>query len=150
MAAFKALAFLALLTTDTVLAQTGADILNYVDPLIGTVNGGHVFPGASLPFGMAKAVADVDGERQGGFASDGSNVTGFSHMHDSGTGGVSACPVFSLASHAACDIWPVHVMTCNQNYNSLIFRYELTILCLTIPLFPSATLRLVYHAYAAS
>lgn len=24
----------------------------YIDPLIGSVNGGHVFPGASLPFGM--------------------------------------------------------------------------------------------------
>jgi len=39
---------------------------------------------------MAKAVADVDGDKEGGFASDHSNVTGFSHMHDSGTGGVSA------------------------------------------------------------
>jgi len=48
----------------------------YVDPLIGTVNGGHVFPGATLPFGMAKAVADVNGEDQGGFASDNSGITG--------------------------------------------------------------------------
>ena len=31
---------------------------------------GHVFPGATLPFGMAKAVADVNTELQGGFASD--------------------------------------------------------------------------------
>ena len=69
--------------------QSGSDILRFVDPLIGTVNGGHVFPGATLPFGMAKAVADVNGEDQGGFASDGSNITGFSHLHDSGTGGVS-------------------------------------------------------------
>lgn len=35
---------------------------------------------------MAKAVADVDGENQGGFGSDGSRVVGFSSMHDSGTG----------------------------------------------------------------
>jgi putative alpha-1,2-mannosidase len=70
-------------------AQSGANILPFVHPLIGTVNGGHVFPGASLPFSMAKAVADVNGEDQGGFASDGSNIIGFSHMHDSGTGGVS-------------------------------------------------------------
>lgn len=56
---------------------------------------------------MAKAVADVNTELQGGFASDDGEseapltveaykiltsyaaVTGFSHMHDSGTGGVS-------------------------------------------------------------
>jgi hypothetical protein len=39
---------------------------------------------------MAKAVADVNNpeEKQGGFASDDSDITGFSHMHDSGTGGV--------------------------------------------------------------
>jgi len=39
---------------------------------------------------MAKAVADVNNpdEKQGGFASDDSEITGFSHMHDSGTGGV--------------------------------------------------------------
>lgn len=39
---------------------------------------------------MAKAVADVDdpNEKQGGYASGGSNINGFSHMHDSGTGGV--------------------------------------------------------------
>ena len=39
--------------------------------------------------GMAKPVADVQGENQAGFASDGSLVIGFSHLHDSGTGGVS-------------------------------------------------------------
>lgn len=39
--------------------------------------------------GMAKAVADTMGsENQAGFATDSSLVTGFSHMHDSGTGGV--------------------------------------------------------------
>ena len=38
---------------------------------------------------MAKAVADTNEDNQGGFATDSSSVTGFSHMHDSGTGGVS-------------------------------------------------------------
>lgn len=51
-------------------AADGSDFLHYVNPLIGTVNGGHVFPGATLPFGMAKAVADVNTELQGGFSSD--------------------------------------------------------------------------------
>lgn len=63
------------------------DPLAYVDPLIGTQNGGNVFPGATLPYGLAKAVADVDGQNTGGFGTDGSNVTGFSSLHDSGTGG---------------------------------------------------------------
>jgi putative alpha-1,2-mannosidase len=38
---------------------------------------------------MAKAVADTVGENQAGFAYDTTVVTGFSHTHDSGTGGVS-------------------------------------------------------------
>ncbi|KAF2796804.1 glycoside hydrolase family 92 protein [Melanomma pulvis-pyrius CBS 109.77] len=63
------------------------DILDWIDPLIGSRNGGNVFAGASLPYGMAKAVADVDGENTGGFSTDGSRITGFSALHDSGTGG---------------------------------------------------------------
>jgi hypothetical protein len=38
---------------------------------------------------MAKAVADVMSENQGGFSTEETQIIGFSHMHDSGTGGVS-------------------------------------------------------------
>jgi putative alpha-1,2-mannosidase len=72
------------------------DPLAYVNPLIGTTNGGNVFAGASLPYGLAKAVADVDGQNTGGFATDGSNVTGFSSVHDSGTGGNPSLGNFPL------------------------------------------------------
>ena len=44
-------------------SNPGQVALSYVDPLIGTVNGGHVFAGATLPFGMAKSVADVNVRR---------------------------------------------------------------------------------------
>ncbi|KAF7543799.1 hypothetical protein G7046_g9929 [Stylonectria norvegica] len=79
-------------------------ILHYVDPLIGTVNGGHVFPGASLPYGMAKAVADTKshGENNGGFVSDDSPIIGFSHLHDSGTGGSPSLGNFPLFIHPGC------------------------------------------------
>lgn len=72
------------------------DVFKYVDQLIGTDNGGNVFAGATLPYGMAKAVADVDGQNTAGFSTDGSNVTGFSHMHDSGTGGNPSLGNFPL------------------------------------------------------
>ena len=80
------------------------DVFKYVDPLIGTVNGGHVFAGASLPFGMAKSVADVnsEGDKQGGFASDDSDITGFSHMHDSGTGGSPSLGNFPIFPQVGC------------------------------------------------
>ncbi|KAF2004812.1 glycoside hydrolase family 92 protein [Amniculicola lignicola CBS 123094] len=51
------------------------DVLDWIDPLIGSNGGGNVFAGATLPYGLAKVSAD------------GSRVTGFSAMHDSGTGG---------------------------------------------------------------
>ena len=87
---FASIALLAFSVSPAANAQNATNILDLVDPLIGTINGGHVFAGASLPFSMAKAVADTYWvELQGGYASDDSNITGFSHMHDSGTGGVS-------------------------------------------------------------
>ncbi|KAF3384297.1 putative secreted glycosidase [Penicillium rolfsii] len=80
------------------------DVLQYIDPLIGSANGGNVFPGASLPYGMAKAGADTDSNsNQGGFAYDGSNVTGFSSMHDSGTGGSPSLGNFPLFPYAKCE-----------------------------------------------
>ncbi|CAI7612938.1 unnamed protein product [Penicillium viridicatum] len=78
------------------------DVLKYVDPLIGTANGGHVFAGATLPFGMAKAVADTTGENQAGFAYDTKVVTGFSHMHDSGTGGSPSMGNFPIFAQGNC------------------------------------------------
>ncbi|KAF3760901.1 family 92 glycoside hydrolase [Cryphonectria parasitica EP155] len=91
-------------TIHPVLAQdVGSSIFQYIDPLIGTSDGGHVFPGATLPFGMAKAVADVDSdEAQGGYASDNSDITGFSQMHDSGTGGGFAKGNFPIFPQTGC------------------------------------------------
>lgn len=86
-----------------VLAQDSFDPLAHVDPLIGASNGGNVFPGASLPYGMAKAVADTDSpSNQGGFTMDGSRVTGFSMMHDSGTGGNPSLGNFALFPYTNC------------------------------------------------
>ncbi|EFQ90733.1 hypothetical protein PTT_12610 [Pyrenophora teres f. teres 0-1] len=81
-------------------AKSGFD---YVNPLIGTINGGHVFPGATLPFGMAKAGPDVIGENQGGFSSNDSEpIYGYSHMHDSGTGGSPSLGNFPIFAQAGC------------------------------------------------
>ncbi|KAJ7138850.1 alpha-1,2-mannosidase, putative subfamily [Mycena filopes] len=67
------------------------DPAQFVDPFIGTTNGGHVFPGATLPWGSVKAGPDSrSGEDQGGYVSDASPITGFSCGHDDGTGGGSS------------------------------------------------------------
>lgn len=75
--------------------------LKYVNTQIGTTNLGHVFAGATLPYGMAKAVADVTNNNRGGFSYDGQKVSGFSHMHDSGTGGVSQVGAVAWLTHSS-------------------------------------------------
>ncbi|KAL2861034.1 GH92 family glycosyl hydrolase [Aspergillus lucknowensis] len=77
-------------------SEDSKDVLRYINPLIGSTNGGNVFAGASRPYSLAKAVADVNGQNTAGFATDGSNVTGFSLLHDSGTGGNPSLGNFPL------------------------------------------------------
>ncbi|KAK5626370.1 hypothetical protein RRF57_002085 [Xylaria bambusicola] len=71
--------------TKTLAGKSNIDVLEFIDPLIGTVNGGHVFPGATLPYGMAKPGADTNNyaEAAAGFVSDDSLILGFSQLHDS-------------------------------------------------------------------
>ncbi|KAF2103774.1 glycoside hydrolase family 92 protein [Rhizodiscina lignyota] len=84
-------------------SQVSGDPLQYVDTLIGSTNGGNVFTGANIPYGMAKPVADTDSDSdQGGFTADNANITGFSSMHDSGTGGAPSLGNFALFPYASC------------------------------------------------
>ena len=66
-----------------------AKVLGQVDPLIGTGGHGHVFVGASVPFGMVQAgpqqIIDAWDWCSGYHDSD-TLVIGFSHTHLSGTG----------------------------------------------------------------
>ncbi|KAF8525819.1 alpha-1,2-mannosidase, putative subfamily [Hysterangium stoloniferum] len=75
----------------------GADPAQHVNTFIGTTNGGHVFAGATLPYGSVKAVADsLSNDNQAGFVSDGTQINGISQLHDDGTGGGSSLGNFPL------------------------------------------------------
>ncbi|KAL2003347.1 hypothetical protein VTN02DRAFT_4167 [Thermoascus thermophilus] len=77
--------------------------MQYVDPLMGSAIGGNVFAGASLPYGMAKAVADSQPSiNQGGCSYGGDKITGFSNMHDSGTGGLPSLGNLTLFPWGSC------------------------------------------------
>ncbi|KXL44986.1 glycoside hydrolase family 92 protein [Acidomyces richmondensis BFW] len=79
------------------------DALLWIDPLIGTAHGGHVFAGANIPYGMAKAVADCADDNAGGYSTDKPcRVIGFSHTHDSGTGGATSFGNFGLFPQTGC------------------------------------------------
>ncbi|MFE5918863.1 GH92 family glycosyl hydrolase [Streptomyces sp. NPDC056468] len=78
----------------------------YVDPLIGTKNGGNVFPGAVTPFGMFSFSPENtrgDATRTaapGGYHHDATRIRGFSLTHMSGTGcagGSGDIPFFPYA-----------------------------------------------------
>ena len=70
-----------------------ADTADLVDPLIGTGNGGNVFPGADTPFGMVQFSPDETGGNQtanvnsGGYNDSSTNkIRGFGLAHVSGAG----------------------------------------------------------------
>ncbi|MET9898671.1 GH92 family glycosyl hydrolase [Streptomyces sp. NPDC006446] len=78
----------------------------YVDPLIGTKNGGNVFPGAVTPFGMLSwSPENTRGDATrtaapGGYQYDATRIRGFSLTHMSGTGcagGSGDIPFFPYA-----------------------------------------------------
>ncbi|MFB6937235.1 GH92 family glycosyl hydrolase [Streptomyces chartreusis] len=82
------------------------DPTTYVDPLIGTRNGGNVFPGAVTPFGMLSFSPENtrgDATRTaapGGYHYDATRIRGFSLTHMSGTGcagGSGDIPFFPYA-----------------------------------------------------
>ncbi|KAF9059872.1 glycoside hydrolase family 92 protein [Rhodocollybia butyracea] len=76
----------------------------YVLPFIGTTNGGHVFPGATLPHGMVKAGLDTNSpDNQAGYdANPMYDAIGFSQLHDSGTGGWATLSNFKIWPYASC------------------------------------------------
>jgi len=78
-----------------------ADLADHVDPMVGTRNMGHTYPGATVPFGMVQLspdtrhmdMYDADGAyvREAyrycsGYQYDDETIYGFSHTHFSGTG----------------------------------------------------------------
>ena len=77
------------------------DYIRYVDPLIGTKNMGHTYPGATAPFGMVQLSPETNLEPMfldngqynrdtyrycSGYQYEDSSIFGFSHTHFSGTG----------------------------------------------------------------
>ncbi|PTS98716.1 alpha-mannosidase [Pedobacter sp. HMWF019] len=93
-------------------AKSQTKLTQYVDPFIGTGGHGHTFPGATVPFGMVQL--SPDNPKKGTSAWDWTSgynysdhtITGFSHMHLSGTGigdwyDISVMPQIKLTTDTA-------------------------------------------------
>ncbi|KAI9750507.1 MAG: hypothetical protein M4579_006443 [Chaenotheca gracillima] len=69
-------------------ARAQTDFSQYVLPFLGTEAGGNMFPGVTRPYGTVRLGPDLStgSDVYAGYASTGS-ISGFSMMHESGTGG---------------------------------------------------------------
>ncbi|GAB4417793.1 MAG: GH92 family glycosyl hydrolase [Bacteroidia bacterium] len=88
-------------------AAPAADVVQYVDPFIGTAAHGHTYPGATVPFGMVQL--SPDNGTQGwdwcsGYNYADSIIVGFSHTHLSGTGIGDLCDVLVMPVGRAVDL----------------------------------------------
>ena len=106
----KLLAGLVLMATAfmTACSSSNDSLLRYVDPKIGSGGHGHVFVGASVPFGLVQVgptSIPQDWDWCSGYHSSDESVIGFSHTHLSGTGigdlfDVTLMPVIGEVTYA--------------------------------------------------
>lgn len=91
-------------STNSIIGQKKAgekrNLIQYVDPIIGTAKMGHTYPGATVPFGSVQLSPETDtiayslnGKYNGevykycaGYQYEDKTIVGFSHTHFSGTG----------------------------------------------------------------
>jgi predicted alpha-1,2-mannosidase len=74
-------------------------LTNFVDPFIGTGGHGHVYPGATVPFGMVQLSPDNGTEGwdwSSGYHYSDTVIKGFSHTHLSGTGIGDLCDILFM------------------------------------------------------
>ncbi|MFN2499123.1 MAG: GH92 family glycosyl hydrolase [Pyrinomonadaceae bacterium] len=69
-------------------ATRAQPLVSYVDPFVGTENGGNIVPGAQIPFGFVHVSPDTVKPNTAGYRPS-ENILGFSQTHVSGTGGAS-------------------------------------------------------------
>lgn len=84
-------------------------LTDYVNPFIGTAGPGNTYPGATVPFGMVQLSPDIGmpgWDRISGYYYKDSIISGFSHMHLSGTG--------------AGDLYDILVMPTNSRFTKRI------------------------------
>ena len=95
-------------------------LIQFVDPLIGTKNAGHTFPGATIPFGAVQLSPDTDtiplffnGTYTGdvyrycaGYQYIDSTIVGFSHTHFSGTGHSDLGDILLMPANGAIQLNP--------------------------------------------
>ena len=83
------------------------DLVQFVDPYIGTGGHGHTYPGATVPFGMIQVSPDngfSSWDWCSGYHYSDSVVAGFSHLHLSGTGIGDLADILFMPTNKAIEL----------------------------------------------
>lgn len=103
----------------TLFAQRASEVA----PMLGVDGGGNVFPGPTLPFGMAKPGPDYgDNEGNAGWKATG-NLNGFSQLHVSGTGGGAKYGNISIQPMVG-EVDPAHSSVARKNEHAEVGYYS--------------------------
>jgi predicted alpha-1,2-mannosidase len=113
------------------------DYTQFVNPLVGTRNMGHTYPGATVPFGMIQLSPDTKRplmyDEQGrympevyrycsGYQYDDSTIFGFSHTHFSGTGHSDLGDISLMPTSGPLELEPGDPQRPGSGFHSL-FRH---------------------------
>jgi len=79
-----------------------------VNPFIGTTGGGNTFPGAASPFGMVSVSPHTSNHGPSGFLFEQPYISGFGHVHLSGTGCESLGSVILMPTTGKLSLEPLH------------------------------------------
>lgn len=148
-------------------------LTSYVNPFIGTQDMGHLYPGASLPFGMVQLSPDTDtipysiGKGYipevyrycAGYQYNDKTIVGFSHTHFSGTGHSDLGDFLIMPSQGKLQLNPGIASNPASGYRSAFSHssevaspgyYSVTLSDQNIKAELSCTDRVGYHRYTFS
>ncbi|MBU8872045.1 MAG: GH92 family glycosyl hydrolase [Gemmatimonadales bacterium] len=146
-------------------AAVAEDYSSFVDPLVGTRNMGHTFPGATVPFGMVQpspdtrhlSMYDDAGKYTGeayrycsGYQYEDTTIAGFSHTHFSGTGhsdlgDITLMPVAGIADLESGDSYASRFRHETETAEPGYYRVRLDDPGVEVEL--TATTRVALHRY---
>jgi len=117
----------------TMIINAQENYTQYVNPLIGTKNMGHTFPGAAVPFGMVQlspetnqqAMYKEDGSYNtetyrycSGYQYEDSAIFGFAHTHMSGTGHADLGDFLVMPTVGTLNLNPGDALVAGSGYHS--------------------------------
>lgn len=114
------------------LIMNAQNLVSYVNPMTGTKNMGHTFPGATAPFGMVQLSPEtnqepyaIDGKYNpetyrycSGYQYEDSTIFGFSHTHFSGVGHSDLGDFLVMPTVGKLHLEPGNVKTQKSGYHS--------------------------------